>query len=160
VTKTVYHRLHSSLRAACLALVCSLALALPASMGTAPAALAQTAHEPGRGTAERREVLDSIRPVIEVRVGPPVQFVVEWLRVSGPWAYAIVNPQRPGGVPIDTAGTTLEEAAEYMDGLRTHALLYYANDRWNVVDKAIGPTDAFWYGDPLYQRLPTGLMPD
>lgn len=82
--------------------------------------------------------------------------MVEWLRVSGPWAYAIVNPQRPGGVPIDTAGTTLEEAAEYMDGLRTHALLFYANDRWNVVDKAIGPTDAFWYGDPLYQRLPTG----
>ena len=65
-----------------------------------------------------------------------------------------------GGAQINTAGTTLEEAAEYMDGLRTYALLYHANGRWNVVDKAIGPTDAFWYGDPLYTRLPAGLMPD
>ena len=135
-------------------------LVMPMAIASAPDAFAQGAHEPARGTAERSGVLDSVRPLVEVRVGPPVQFVVEWLRVAGPWAYVIVNPQRPGGAPIDVAGTTLEETAEYMDGLRTYALLYHANGRWNVVDKAIGPTDAFWYGDPLYTRLPKGLMPN
>ncbi|MAB00351.1 MAG: hypothetical protein CMN86_18950 [Stappia sp.] len=160
MTEATISTLPASLRSAFLAIVCAVVLALPGSLASAPAARAQQAHEPARGTAERSEVLDSIRPLLEVRVGPPVQFVVEWLRVSGPWAFAIVNPQRPGGAQINTAGTTLEEAAEYMDGLRTYALLYHANGRWNVVDKAIGPTDAFWYGDPLYTRLPAGLMPD
>ncbi len=138
---------------AALALVAMLALC-------ASPALAQSAREPARGSAERSAIMDAIRPLVEVRVGAPVEFVVDRLKVAGPWAFAIVNPQRPGGGAIDLATTTFAENAEYMDGLTTYVLLYQAYDRWNVVDQAIGPTDAFWYGDPLYERLPAGLVPN
>lgn len=128
-----------------------LALALPAA--------AQGAREPARGTPERAALMDAIRPLVEVRTGAPVEFMVVRLRVSGDWAFAIVDPQRPGGAPIDPARTIYGEDAEYMDGLRTYALLVRANGRWNIVDYAVGPTDAFWDGNPLYRQIPRGLLP-
>lgn len=141
----------------CLLALTLLAAALP---GHAPAlAQTQAAHEPKPGSADRKAILDAARPLLEVRVGP-VEFKVDWLRVSGDWAFAIVDPQRPGGGKIDLSQTTFADSAEYMDGIRTYVLLYRAYGRWNVVDQAIGPTDVFWYGDPLYDRLPPGLMPN
>lgn len=128
-----------------------LALALPAA--------AQGAREPARGTPERAALMDAIRPLVEVRVGAPVEFVVVRLRVAGDWAFAILDPQRPGGGQIDPARTIYGEDAEYIDGLRTYALLVQANGRWNIVDYAVGPTDAFWDGNPLYRQIPQGLLP-
>ena len=72
---------------------------------------------------------------------------------------AILDPQHPGGAQIDPAKTIYGEDAEYMDGLRTFALLVRANGRWNIVDYAVGPTDAFWDGNPLYRQIPRGLLP-
>lgn len=122
-------------------------------------AQAQTAYEPARGTQERKDLMNAIRPLVEARVAPPVEFVIDRLRVSGNWAFAIVSPQRPGGTPIDMSRTALREQAEYMDNITTYALLMRAYGRWNIVDYAIGPTDVFWYGDPLYNQLPPGLVP-
>lgn len=127
------------------------ALALPAT--------AQGAREPARGTPERAALMDAVRPLVEVRVGAPVEFVVVRLRVAGDWAFAILEPQRPGGGQIDPARTIYGEETQYMDGLRTYALLVYANGRWNIVDFAVGPTDVFWDGDPLYRIVPKGLLP-
>lgn len=138
------------LAAAILTLV-ALALPLPAA--------AQGAYEPARGTPERAALMDAVRPLVEVRVGGPVQFVVDRLQVSGDWAFAILDPQHPGGAQIDPAKTIYGEDAEYMDGLRTFALLVRANGRWNIVDYAVGPTDAFWDGNPLYRNIPQGLLP-
>ncbi|MCA1299964.1 hypothetical protein [Stappia indica] len=127
-------------------------------LGTAT--FAHAAYEPPRGSKERKDLMNAIRPLIETRVGAPVEFVVNRLRVSGPWAFAIVSPQRPGGRPIDLSRTLMRDRAEYMDGgLRTYVLLTKAYNRWNIVDYAIGPTDVFWYGDPLYSQLPAGLVP-
>lgn len=143
-----------------LQLIAALALlVLPATSEALAASPAAALHEPASGSGERREILDAVRPLLEVRVDPPVEFVVDWIRVAGPWAFVIVNPQRPGGTPIDLSRTTFAENAEYMDGLRTYVLLAYAYGRWNVVDQAIGPTDVFWDGDPLYDRVPKGLIP-
>jgi hypothetical protein len=122
-------------------------------------ALAQGAYEPGRGTTERAELMNTIRPLVEVRVGPPVEFVIERLQVSGGWAFAIVAPQRPGGEAIDMARTVYREQVDYMDGLQTYVLMHQAYGRWNVVDFAVGPTDVFWDGDPLYSQVPHGLLP-
>ena len=46
-----------------------------------------------------------------------------------------------------------------MDGLQTYVLLRYQYDRWNVIDFAVGPTDVFWHGHPLYRQVPPGLTP-
>jgi|GEM_PF-481795 len=122
-------------------------------------AQAQALHEPARGTAERSQILDAVRPLMEARLGAPVEFVVSWLRSGSGWAFAGLAPQRPGGEPINLRDTVFAGQAEYMDGLQTYALLRFQNSRWNIIDFAIGPTDVFWQGDPLYGQLPLGLTP-
>ncbi|POF28230.1 hypothetical protein CLV41_11681 [Roseibium marinum] len=120
---------------------------------------AQSVHEPARGTAERTELLNAVRPMLEARVGPPVEFVVDWMRSGGGWAFVQLSPQRPGGGAIDLSRTTFASDAEYMDGLLTFALLRHQYGRWNLIDFVVGPTDVFWQGDPLYAQLPRGLTP-
>ncbi|MEM5582088.1 MULTISPECIES: hypothetical protein [unclassified Roseibium] len=122
-------------------------------------AFAQSVHEPARGTAERSEILNAVRPMLEARVGPPVEFVVDWMRSGNGWAFVHLSPQRPGGGAIDPARTTYAAQAEYMGGLDTYALLRVQYNRWNLIDFAVGPTDVFWDGDPLYALLPPGLTP-
>ncbi len=122
-------------------------------------ASAQSVYEPGRGTADRSGILNAIRPMLEARVGPPVEFVVDWMRAGSGWAFVQVSPQRPGGGVIDLNRTTYAMQAEYMDGLMTFALLRYQYNRWNLIDFAVGPTDVFWHGDPLYAQVPPGLLP-
>ncbi|MBO6512213.1 MAG: hypothetical protein JJ866_15480 [Roseibium sp.] len=97
--------------------------------------------------------------MMEARLGPPVEFVVDWMRSGNGWAFVQVSPQRPGGGRIDLSRTTYAMQAEYMDGVSTFALLRYQYDRWNLIDYAVGPTDVFWQGDPLYAQLPPGLVP-
>ncbi|TWI90428.1 hypothetical protein JM93_01409 [Roseibium hamelinense] len=120
---------------------------------------AAPAYEPPRGSQERRDILNALRPLVEARLNPPVEFVVNYMQVSSGWAFLHVSPQRPGGAQIDLRTTTFSEDADYMDGAETYALLRYQYDRWNIVDYAIGPTDVFWQGDPLYQTLPAGVAP-
>ncbi|WP_434051261.1 MAG: hypothetical protein RDA78_18340 [Roseibium sp.] len=127
--------------------------------GVTLSAAAQSVYEPSRGSAERRDILNAIRPMVEARVGPPVEFVVSWMRSGAGWAFVNVNPQRPGGGRIDPFLTTFASQAEYMDGLSTYALLRYQYDRWNLVDFVVGPTDVFWDGDPLYAQVPPGPTP-
>jgi hypothetical protein len=128
-------------------------------IASAASAQYEKPYEPARGTQERKDLMNAIRPLVEARVYPPVEFVIDRLRVSGNWAFAIVSPQRPGGKPIDLSATALRQQAEYMDGITTYALLVRAYGRWNIVDYAIGPTDVFWSGDPLYEQLTPGLVP-
>ncbi len=106
-------------------LVAALAMLLVAA-ATSGGALAQRAYEPARGTAERAELMDAIRPLVEARVGPPVEFVVDRLRVAGDWAFAIVQPQRPGGGAIDMYATVYRNQMDFMDGLGTYVLLRHA----------------------------------
>ncbi|QDG76853.1 hypothetical protein FJ695_13750 [Labrenzia sp. PHM005] len=120
---------------------------------------AQPVHEPARGSIERKAILNTIRPLMEARLGAPVEFVVFWMRSGGDWAFAGLDPQRPGGGRINLQNTVYAGQGDYMDGLHTYALLRYQYDRWNIIDFVVGPTDVFWQGDPLYARIPPGLTP-
>lgn len=127
------------------------------------ALLATTAHahpwyEPARGSQERRALMDAMRPVIEAKLNPPVEFVVRDLRVLGDWAFAQVIPQRPGGGRIDLRRTMLRNEAPYLDGVRTEAILQRRNGRWFTVDHAIGATDVWFL--VWCDRLPRGLLED
>lgn len=122
-------------------------------------ATAQSTYEPARGSAERKAVMDAVRPLMEARLHAPVEFVVNWMRVGNSWAFVGVSPQRPGGGVIDPKQTYLADQADYMDGLHTYALLRHQYGRWNIIDFAIGPTDVFWDGSLLYSQVPKGLLP-
>ncbi|WP_096172104.1 hypothetical protein [Cohaesibacter sp. ES.047] len=56
-----------------LALFASLLIVQPASVMSAAA---QQVHTPERGDPQRKQILNAIKPVLEVRVGKPIECVV------------------------------------------------------------------------------------
>jgi hypothetical protein len=97
--------------------------------------------------AQRRAILDALRPPIERRLGGPVEFVVRRIAVRDGWALVIADPQRPGGGRIDARRYYSADDLETMDGLTVNGVLRFSGGRWRLVDHAIGPTDV-WYCDP------------
>lgn len=71
----------------------------------AAAAAAPGWNEPARGSAERRALMDAMRPQAELIFGPPVEFVASRLRVADDIAFASVVAQRPGGGTIHIQAT-------------------------------------------------------
>lgn len=104
--------------------------------------------------AERKAVLDALRPSVEKKLGPDVEFVVHVLRVESGWAFVMADPQRKGGRPIDGARLYGEDF-ENMDGLRVDAVLRKSSGKWTVVDYGIGATDV-WYCDVGPESLKRG----
>jgi len=137
-------------------MVASAALVVAATMVGAPeAALAQrvSASAPAApGSAQRRAILDALRPAVEAQIGPNVEFVVREIRVVRGWAFVMAEPQRRGGGAID--GHLYFPYFDEMGGLTVTALLRYQYRRWNLVEQAIGATDV-WFCD----RGPPGLTP-
>ena len=72
-------------------------------------------------SSQRKGILDALRPAVEARVGPNVEFVVQVLRVENGWAFVMADPQRKGGKPID--GNRYFDDFDNMDGLRVDAVL-------------------------------------
>ncbi|HEX6410145.1 MAG TPA: hypothetical protein VFZ88_06095 [Sphingomicrobium sp.] len=105
-------------------------------------------------STERKAVLDALRPAVEARLGPNIEFVVAHLRIEDGWAFVIVDPQRKGGKPID-GWAIFGEHFDNMDGLRTEAVLRRTKGRWRVVDWGIGATDV-WYCDVGPKKLKRG----
>lgn len=112
------------------------------------------------GDPQRRALLDTIRPAIEQRVGQPVQFVVDVLRVQGDWAFYAGHIQRPDGRPIDFSRTAYAEALEegVFDGPTTYALLQRRGAAWRLVDWVVGPTDVYYLGWPEAEGAPNTLF--
>ena len=126
-----------------------LSFVLPASV------LAQSWHEPKRGSLERGQIMNALRPVIEWRLGAPVEFVVYELRSTGAQAFASVAPQRPGGTQIDIREAPIvrywgDDASYYEDvgGIDVIAFLIREGDQWAVIDHSIGATDVWFASEP------------
>ncbi len=114
---------------------------------------------PPPGSAERRAVLDAVRPSMEAKIGPPVVFVVHVIQVWGDWAYVQAVPQRPGGVPIDWSRTRFKEDFEkdFMTDI-VMGLLRNDGGKWTLVDFVLGPTDVFWESWVPKYRLPRQMF--
>lgn len=116
-------------------------------LATAPA-LAQSWHEPPRGSATRSAMMDAIRPHVEWQLGSPVEFVVHDLRVAGGIGYASLYPQRPGGGAIDLYQTPAFRrgalSPEDIDGAGLQVLYWRSGDTWVALHWVIGATDVWW----------------
>lgn len=97
--------------------------------------------------------MNALRPLAEVDLGTPVEFVVYDLRVSGNRAFASVQPQRPGGKQIDIQSTPGyvrgEFSTDMMDGTQMQALYVRSGQTWVVMEHAIGATDVWFAGEPF-----------
>ncbi len=58
-------------------------------------------YMPPQGSIERTAIMDALRPRYEALFGAPIVFRVEKLRVAAGFAFVVVHPQRPNGVPIE-----------------------------------------------------------
>lgn len=134
---------------------------IAALMATMTAALAGELHEPAKGSAERKAILDAVRPAIEAQMRGPVEFRIDIMLSDGEWAFVGANPQRPGGGEIDPEKTAFAGKSDIMDGLATYALARFVDGRWNHIDDIIGPTDvAYWNWIEQYQVPKTVLGMD
>lgn len=115
--------------------------------------LAQDWYEPKRGTAERKMLMNALRPLAERDLGAPVEFVVHDLRVSGNRAFASVQPQRPGGSQIEVWSTPGHASGQFssdtMDGTHMQALYVRSGKTWVVMEHSIGATDVWFAGEPF-----------
>lgn len=115
-------------------------------------------EEPAPGSMERKAILDSIRPAIEASLRGKVEFVVTALRREGDWAFAVLEPQRPGGASIDPAKTGHAGDIDFLDGLTTYALVLFRYGRWNLIDKVVGPMDAAFHPWPEIYGAPRSIF--
>jgi len=120
-------------------------------------------EEPARGTSDRSELMDAIRPHIEWSLGAPIEFVISELRVSEDVAFASLAPQRPGGGKIDLYSTPGHLRGELypdqMDGTSVSVLYRKLRNTWVAVHFAIGATDV-WFASPDYCGDYQGVIPE
>lgn len=136
----------------CLSLIFA-GVALAAASLPAPA---QEVYTP-QSSERRARILDGVRPLAENVLRTPIAFVVRTMNVSNGWAFVAVDPQHPGGGRIDPASTPLDMAMR--DGLTIYALLRNSGSGWQMVDWAIGPTDAAWAPWASRYGAPAALFP-
>ncbi len=102
--------------------------------------------DPPAGHPLRAEILDAVRPHLELVLGMDVLFMVSHLRLYDRWAFF-------QGTPVDTNGQPLSEPDLHrifedewllMDGIRTEAILERIGDAWTVREMGIGATEIWW----------------
>lgn len=95
------------------------------------------------GSAQRRAILNALRPAVERELRGPVEFVINCIQVQGGMALVNANPQRPGGGRINP---NILGDPEFRDGLTVTAVMRFRGGRWSRVDHAIGATDVWYEG--------------
>lgn len=144
--------------AALMALAVSTAPAAARAQTAAPAPA--TARDVGVSDPLRPVLLNALRPSIVADLGQSVKFVVSVLRTQGDWAFVVARPQRPDGREIDFRATRYRQAIDQgvFDGPTLYALMQRREQRWTVVDFAIGPTDVPQAGWPEAHGAPAAML--
>jgi hypothetical protein len=123
--------------------------------GRAGGAADDKAAQRDQAISERRAVLDALRPAVEARLGPSVEFVVQTMNVAGGWAFVVAEPRRKSGTPID-GRAVFGDDFDNMDGLRIDAVLRRQRAGWTLIDHSVGATDV-WYCDVGPREIEAGL---
>lgn len=112
---------------------------------------------PARGSVDRDDLLAIARTLTGYDLGGPIELVVDHMKVDGDRAFMKVQPQRPGGVPIDLAQTPTvllrDDSPGFYDGTVLIAYLSRIEGNWYVYEYAIGSTDVWWVGNPYCSSL-------
>ena len=115
------------------------------SVGPAPQLTLGPIYTPPKQTAERKAIIDAARVPIQLFLAQPTTFVVDILHTDGVWAYLEAHPIHPDDSPINWSITPYAEAIS--NGTMSDivmVLMQYYEDRWTIVDYAIGPTGKYW----------------
>ncbi|RLA22484.1 MAG: hypothetical protein DRQ62_07875 [Gammaproteobacteria bacterium] len=122
-------------------------------------AYAQVVIEPKRGTALRKDLLDTVRVKVERDVKSNVLFKVETLRTDGHWAFLSAVPVTASLAKIDYTKTKFAQQYEQsmFDNVVT-ALLKKNDVRWQIIEYSIGATGADFVDWPLKYGVPKEVL--
>jgi len=105
-------------------------------------AIAQSATTPKPGSADRKGILDALRPGLEKRLHQKIVFKVKTMRVLKGFAYVYLQPLQTNGKEIDYRNTQYWEdiqAGAFDDGVL--GLLKKSGGKWKVLEWTHGATD-------------------
>jgi len=120
-----------------------------------PPSYAQEISDPKRGTALRKDLLDTVRVKVERDVKSNVLFKVETLRTDGHWAFLSAVPVTSSLAEIDYTKTKFSQ--QYEQGMFDNvviALLKKNDVRWRIIEYSIGATDAYFVDWPSKYGVP------
>lgn len=130
--------------------------------GVVAAAVAVAAAAGAHGMTDqdaRAALLAAARAPVRAALGKAPKFQVDQLKRDGDWAFLLATMQEADGRPFDFAGTKLADAARHGAVSRTYAaLLRHKAGGWEVVAKAIGPSDVAWEDWPQRYGAPASLF--
>ena len=107
----------------------------------------------------RAALLEAARAPVQAELGKAPKFRVDQLHRDGDWAFLLATLQDADGKPFDYKGTPLADAAQQGMVSRTYAALLRHDARgWQVVAKAIGPSDVAWEDWPKRYGAPARLF--
>ncbi|HEY2867211.1 MAG TPA: hypothetical protein VGJ02_08975 [Pyrinomonadaceae bacterium] len=121
---------------------------------------AQTVEHPDKGSAERAEVLDTIRPRVEQRLKQKVVFVINAINLLGNWVFVDGRLRTPDGKVPNWKNTPYAQAAKYgaqSDGVS--ALLRKSGKGWTITTYAIGCTDVCYVDWWKRYKAPKAIFP-
>jgi hypothetical protein len=128
-----------------------------------PAAPSKKLHHPAFGSAERKAILDGLRPSIEHDLGQEVQFKVGLLSVQDAFAFTQCGPLTPSGKKVDYSRTryrSLIGQGVFGDSdAPLYALLRHRKGQWKVLTFVIGPTDVAYAGWWREYGAPKAIFP-
>jgi len=122
-------------------------------------AYAQAVIEPKRGTALRKDLLDTVRVKVARDVKSNVLFKVETLRTDDHWAFLSAVPVTQSLAEIDYTKTKF--AQQYEQGMFDNVvtvLLKKSGVRWQIIEYSIGATDAAFVDWPLKYGVPKEVL--
>jgi hypothetical protein len=134
--------------------------ALVLTITVATLVVAQSAHTPGKGSQERKVILDALRVPVERDLKQKIVFVAENFNVQGNWAYIGGIPQGANGGSPDYSRTRYADAKESgaFDN-NFFALLKKTAGKWRVVTYAIGCTDVCYVDWWRRYKAPKAVFP-
>ena len=135
-------------------------LLIVALIGLTIPALAQKIYTPQPKSAERKALMDVLRPKAEKELGIKVIFEVTHLKVKGNWAMMTGVPRNTNGSAINYSKTKLKPE---MDAWEDWICALYKKDaktkKWKVVTWSMGGTDVSWYGWWEEHKAPRDIFP-
>ena len=127
--------------------------------GSLKAGTAAVPQVPGKGSVERKAIVDALRGPVEKQLKKPVIFKIDHLKVQNNWAFLTGRPQNSDGSAIDYTNTVYQEAVDsgaFDDGIV--ALLRQVNSKWKVIQYVIGATVVPYVDWDKKYRAPKGIF--
>lgn len=101
-------------------------------------------YEVGAEHPGRRQMLELVESKVTQDLGVPVNLWVKSMRADDDWAFAVLEPVRPGGGELHLGETRLRTRADQFESLRIDVVWRANGDDWVVEAYRIGAFDT-WY---------------